>query len=366
MNLTILPEFVLEGDNSFLDITRTIGLLDIFGFECFEHNYFEQLLINYTNEKLHKLYISGVFDAEKIELSNEGLDYCIDNLKYPDNTGVEVIQLLDERMKFGSKDTKNGILTVVNDCSNQKPRPTYKQLMATIINDHGTNEKFAHDFIKDKEGDKFTIVHSAKDVKYDIKSFIDKNVDTISPSLSHIVATKSEDNVGWIYTQYVERLNHDDSDSSPTHKKGNLKTIWSKFSVQMINLMFELAEPLLDLGDGSPKKKNIDCDPCELHFLRCIKPNEKKISDFFVDSMTLQQVTYMGVLESIEVKQKNYPYRRKFIEFYQRYEDLCSASATKRFEEYVAQKADFEALSRKILEETFHGCANDMFAFGHK
>ena len=82
--------------------------------------------------------------------------------------------------------------------------------------------------------------------------------------------------------------------------------------------------------------------------------------------MTLQQVTYMGVLESIEVKQKNYPYRRKFVEFYQRYEDLCSASATKRFEEYVAAKADFEQLSRKILNETFQGYAENMYAFGYK
>lgn len=75
MNLTILPKFMLEGDKSFLDKTKTIGLLDIFGFERFKENFFEQLLINYTNEKLHKLYISAVFDAEKIELTNEGLGY---------------------------------------------------------------------------------------------------------------------------------------------------------------------------------------------------------------------------------------------------------------------------------------------------
>lgn len=115
MNVTILPQFMLDGDTSFSDNTRTIGLLDIFGFERFKENFFEQLLINYTNEKLHKLYISAVFDAEKIELSHEGLDHCLDNLKYPDNTGVEVIMLLDERMKIGSTDSKNGILTMVND-----------------------------------------------------------------------------------------------------------------------------------------------------------------------------------------------------------------------------------------------------------
>lgn len=124
----------------------------------------------------------------------------------------------------------------------------------------------------------------------------------------------SEEQIGWIYTQHVPEIADDDSDESPKNKKTNLKTIWSKFSVQMKNLMYELAEPLLDLGEDTEmkKKKSISCDPCELHFLRCIKPNEEKSANMFVDSMTLLQVTYMGVLESIEVKQKNFPYRRKF------------------------------------------------------
>lgn len=107
MNLTILPKYMLKGgDLSHGDNTKTIGLLDIFGFERFKENFFEQLLINYTNEKLHKVYISAVFDAEKIELSNEGLGYCLKNLKYPDNTGVEVIRLLDERQRIGKNESK--------------------------------------------------------------------------------------------------------------------------------------------------------------------------------------------------------------------------------------------------------------------
>ena len=249
MNLTILPKFMLEGDKSYLDKTKTIGLLDIFGFERFKDNFFEQLLINYTNEKLHKLYISAVFDAEKIELSNEGLGHCLENLKYPDNTGVEVIKLLDEQQRIGKSDTKNGIFTVVNDCSKQQPRPKFDSLMSSMIKDHDESLKFSYDFMKDKNRDKFTIIHSAKDVKYDVKSFIVKNVDSISSSLEDLVAKKSVDNVGWIYTQYVPEIANDDSDDSPRNKKSNLKTIWSKFSVQMKNLMYELAEPLLDMGE---------------------------------------------------------------------------------------------------------------------
>lgn len=89
MNLTILPEG--ENDDKFKQETKTVGLLDIFGFENFKDNNFEQMCINYVNEKLHKLYISAIFDAEKLELFNEGLKSKIDQLKYPDMRSLRVI-----------------------------------------------------------------------------------------------------------------------------------------------------------------------------------------------------------------------------------------------------------------------------------
>ena len=126
MNLTILPDN--EEDESFKKSTKTIGLLDIFGFENFQENNFEQMCINYVNEKLHKLYISAIFDAEKNELRCEGLADKVNQLKYPDLTSLDVIKMLDEKLqsgaKAGGKDNKIGIFNIVNDCSTQKPRPT--------------------------------------------------------------------------------------------------------------------------------------------------------------------------------------------------------------------------------------------------
>lgn len=121
MNLTILPEN--ESDETFKQETKTIGLLDIFGFENFKENNFEQLCINYVNEKLHKLYISAIFDAEKFELRNEGLGDRVNQLKYPDLTSLDVIKMLDEKLTTGSKaggsgsQPKNGIFNIINDCS---------------------------------------------------------------------------------------------------------------------------------------------------------------------------------------------------------------------------------------------------------
>jgi myosin heavy subunit len=127
MNVTILPDN--EEDESFRRDTKTIGLLDIFGFENFEpfsENNFEQMCINYVNEKLHKLYISAIFDAEKFELKMEGLEEKVASLKYPDLTSLDVIRLLDEKPpaagggagpKGGKDGPKIGLFNIVNDCS---------------------------------------------------------------------------------------------------------------------------------------------------------------------------------------------------------------------------------------------------------
>ena len=162
------------------------------------------------------------------------------------------------------------------------------------------------------------IIHSAKEVRYDIKNFIEKNIDQISGSLDEAVKEQTGAIVKAIYNQKLPEEMADAFEGSPeeSKKKGAsaLKTIWSKFNRQMQELMEELA--------ATPNAK----EPCDLHFIRCIKPNEAKKPNQFVQSMTLQQIRYMGVLESIEVKRQNYPNRRKFKDFYQRYEDLSAHS----------------------------------------
>ena len=81
MNATIQPEQL--GDAGFEADAKTIGLLDIFGFENFEKNQFEQFCINYVNEKLHKLYIAAIFEAEKQDLTEEGLAEVAERIEYP-------------------------------------------------------------------------------------------------------------------------------------------------------------------------------------------------------------------------------------------------------------------------------------------
>jgi myosin heavy subunit len=191
MNLTILPES--EKEDWFKRETKTIGLLDIFGFENFQENNFEQMCINYVNEKLHKLYISAIFDAEKFELKIEGLAEKVSSLKYPDMTSLDVIRLLDEKppatgqaakgAASGKDAPKIGLFNIINDCSTQKPQPTWEALMKKFDDQHKTTSVF----VKEKVKEKFKIRHSAKDVVYTVKTFIQRNVDEISTTLEQAI-----------------------------------------------------------------------------------------------------------------------------------------------------------------------------------
>ena len=129
--------------------------------------------------------------------------------------------------------------------------------------------------------------------------------------------------------------------------------------------MSELAEPLVpkdfnpDAVQEAPKAKKTnepECEPCDLHFIRCLKPNDLKIKDTFFHCMTLQQITYMGVLESIKVKQENFPYRKKHEEFYKLYELLSPKYSEGRYDLLPeAEKAsrDWKALGEQIIQRVF-------------
>lgn len=124
MNRTIEPENV--NDSNFFDIAKTIGLLDIFGFENFAFNNYEQLCINYVNEKLHKLYIAAIFEAECVELKEEGLGHMVDSIQYPDLKVLDILRLMDFKMggaKYAginfSVKPQAGIFTLTDDFCTQ-------------------------------------------------------------------------------------------------------------------------------------------------------------------------------------------------------------------------------------------------------
>lgn len=304
----------------------TIDLLDIFGFEVFKKNSFEQFCINFANEKLQQLYISYVFKAEIEQFINEGLKDHLNELKFKDNQGL--IDLFES--------SPLGLFNLLDESSSVAS--TDEALLNNFIKHHKTNE---HLKIPKGSKENFSIIHTAKDVEYCISSFRMKNKDELSNELEEIMAASSFKTISYIFqgisnfdhveevdsSEEEEELKRDSPSMSSSSSKDN-KFLGAKFRKQMKDLMAEL-------------------NSCEVHFIRCIKPNEEKQKRLFVPFLALNQIRYLGVLESIKIRKDSYPIRRPYSVFFEKYLELDEKLAKLSFLQYMDQKADFQDLSKK-------------------
>lgn len=329
---------IILNDPSLLDKERTeiktIGLLDIFGFECFAINDYEQILINYTNEKLQKLYLNAVFEAEKITFKEEGLGDVVENLTYTDKT-TPVIEMLDNR----APGKPQGLLNKVDD---YKRSEETKNLRSVITKDFAKHPNY----MKHKDADKFQIRHTAKLVIYCNNEFIVKNLDKLSDDIKAMMYNRMDPVICGILK------------SEESANVGN--TIWKKFSIQIKDLMDELGESHL-LGI---KDKKTTSEPCDLHFIRCVKPNEQSHKNMFVHSLVLMQITYMGILDTIKVRKANYPHRIPYARLYERYEDLCSVSLSTPFRVLSKTNPNYMELTKQLIKEQFGELAQGQYLFG--
>jgi myosin heavy subunit len=264
-------EFIIEKMNERLACAAkysSIGLLDIFGFENFEINSFEQLCINFTNEKLQKLYTRYVFETELDEIRNDGLGERVKDIVPPDNRSViELIEKGKALSIFGLIDDKTS-LGMAKD----------EDIVADIKKGFGDAKKGVHKnlLFSMTEKNRFTIVHTQSNVTYTIDGFKSKNEDKVTDEINNVLES-------------IFPLNQ-------TGARDKSKTIISKFDVEVKTLMEEL-------------------ERSEVHFVRCIKPNELKVKELLDEAYTLKQVRYLGVLETIKIRKSTFPYRKPYKQF---------------------------------------------------
>ena len=278
----------------------SIGLLDIFGFEVFKINSFEQFCINFANEKLQQLYVAYVFKAEIDEFVREGLKQFLFELNFKDNQPI--IDLLEKNPL--------GIYNLIDESSSVSS--TDDNLLQAIFAKHKEDAYLKAPKIP---RDTFIIVHTAKDVEYNIQGFRVKNKDELSNTLSTLMKGSSFKQVSEIFSVIISGQKFEDEDngeeireaSNSSSKKKSEKFLGAKFREQMKDLMTEL-------------------NSSECHFVRCIKPNENKQKQFFVPLLALTQIRYLGVLESIKIRKESYPIRRIYSMFYERYFELSEES----------------------------------------
>lgn len=276
-------------------IKSFIGVLDIYGFEHFEKNSFEQFCINYANEKLQQEFNQHVFKLEQEEYVKEEIEWSF--IDFVDNQPC--INLIENRLGILSLLDEESRLPAGND-------ELWIEKMYQTLDKAPTNKVFK----KPRFGQtKFIVAHYALDVTYDIEGFIEKNRDTVGEGHLEVLKGTSNDmlrSVLAIIDKNSEALEAANAASGGAAKKSiaNKKpTLGSIFKNSLIELM-----------------KTIDST--NVHYIRCIKPNEQKKAWEFDSLMVLSQLRACGVLETIRISCAGFPSRWTYVEFADRYHIL--------------------------------------------
>ncbi|KAL7430129.1 hypothetical protein ACHAXH_001220, partial [Discostella pseudostelligera] len=273
-----------------------IGVLDIFGFESFEKNSFEQLCINYCNESLQQQFNRFVFKLEQQEYMREGIKW--DMIEFEDNQDIldliekkhgGILTCLDEQCKLGVRCTDKTFVSAV-----------YKMCLTT-------HKRFSADKKQQSQG-KFCIHHYAGVVEYDTNGFMEKNKDEIPMEASELLSNSS-----CVFIQNVaDVISSKMSRGQEESKRNALKSSISRVSVggqfssqlQMLRRRIDVTHP---------------------HYIRCLKPNDQLRPDQFDRNIVVDQLRCGGILEAIRVSRAGFPHRYTFEHFVSRFGMLLSA-----------------------------------------
>ncbi|OCU01675.1 hypothetical protein XELAEV_18007469mg [Xenopus laevis] len=263
-----------------------IGLLDIYGFEVFETNSFEQFCINYCNEKLQQLFISMTLKAEQEEYEIEGIEW--EPVQYFDNKII--CDLIEEKYK--------GIIAIMDEECLRPGEATDLSFLAKLEEKVGDHPHLLTRKLADPVARKtidwldFRLIHYAGEVTYCAVGFLEKNNDLLYRNLKEVVL-KSKN--------YILR---DCFHSSELDNRRRPETVTTQFK----NSLSSLIEILL-LKEPT--------------YIRCIKPNNNKQPGKFEDMIVRHQVKYLGLMEHLRVRRAGFAYRRKYEIFLERYKSLC-------------------------------------------
>ncbi|XP_070153022.1 myosin heavy chain, muscle isoform X3 [Polyergus mexicanus] len=307
-----------------------IGVLDIAGFEIFDYNGFEQLCINFTNEKLQQFFNHHMFVLEQEEYKKEGIDWVFIDF------GMDLlacIELIEKPM---------GILSILEEES-MFPKATDKTFEEKLNNNHLGKSP---NFLKPKppkpgqQAAHFAIGHYAGNVPYNITGWLEKNkdplndtvVDQFKKSTNKLLIEIFADHPG----QSGDAGGGGGGKGGRGKKGGGFSTVSSSYREQLNNLMTTLRAT-------------------QPHFVRCIIPNEMKQPGVIDSHLVMHQLTCNGVLEGIRICRKGFPNRMVYPDFKLRYKILAPAAVDKAKEPKDAAAA--------ILEST--GLDPDMYRLGH-
>ena len=259
--------------------TLNIGILDIYGFEIFNQNGFEQFCINYVNEKLQQIFIELTLKAEQEEYRQEGIKWT--DIDYFDNKIV--CDLIE------SKTQPPGIFSICDDIvitNHSTGERVDEQLLQKLQKSFSTHHHFS------SNSDGFLVKHYAGTVDYTINGFCEKNRDVLFQDLIDLMRSSQE--------RFISNLFSD----QPIGPGKRPTTAGSKIKAQANQLV----------------EKLVKCFPS---YIRCIKPNENKRPKEMDEERVKHQIKYLGLVENVRVRRAGFAYRREFAKFIQRYGIVC-------------------------------------------
>lgn len=300
-------------------IASFIGVLDIYGFEHFEKNSFEQFCINYANEKLQQEFNQHVFKLEQEEYVKEEIEWSF--IEFSDNQPC--INLIENKL---------GILSLLDEES-RLPAGSDQSLIEKMyqnLNKEPTSKVFK----KPRFGQsKFIVAHYALDVSYDIDGFIEKNRDTVGEGHLEVLKNSSNDLLKDVLS-IIEKNANALQLNAPTTGRSSIAnkkpTLGSIFKNSLIELM-----------------KTINST--NVHYIRCIKPNELKKAWEFDSLMVLSQLRACGVLETIRISCAGFPSRWTYVEFADRYHILVPSKDWIKVMSEETTKESVSELCNQIL-----------------
>lgn len=279
------------------NVSLSIGVLDIAGFEIFDVNSYEQLLINYTNEKLQQFFNFHMFTLEQEEYSREGIkwDYV--------NFGLDLqptIELIESSQPIGilSMLDEECIMPKATDVSfTEKVGSLWEQPKGSTKSVHPGTAKFR----SLRFGKGFVVKHYAGDVDYSTKDWLQKNKDPINDAVARLLSQSEVPSIKAMFSEYAEDATS--AVGGKRIKRGAYRTVGQRHKEQLGQLMKQLAAT-------------------QPHFVRCIVPNTDKKPGRVDVNIVLDQLRCNGVIEGIRIARLGYPNRLPFAEFRQRYEVL--------------------------------------------
>ncbi|KOC66671.1 Myosin-IA [Habropoda laboriosa] len=261
-----------------------IGVLDIYGFEIFDVNSFEQFCINYCNEKLQQLFIELVLKQEQEEYKREGIAW--QNIDYFNN------QIICDLVEQSHK----GIIAIIDEACLTVGKVTDEMLLEAMDKKLLDHKHYTSRQLKpmDKELQhkiQFKIKHYAGDVIYNINGFLDKNKDTLYQDFKRLLYNSNNPIISKMWPEGAQNI-------LKTTKRP--LTAGALFRSSMIALVKNLTSK-------------------EPYYVRCIKPNEIKSPVVFDEERVNHQVRYLGLLENVLVRRAGFAYRQRYDTFLKRY-----------------------------------------------